>query len=320
MATLFRINQEKKFLYIKKQKLNEKLYNLHLKCADRWHNQWYDTLLSIEQKLQQEMDRHYNNLNRKIDALQQRQKKKYNTGHNNNQTQYFYRRTVNLTKIKFSNDEMSMLNNGLQHSIAQPLKKYWKNLIVETEQAIKLLDIKMQQPFRIITTKKLKQMLANDRHRNTMQKRQTYTIKTINEKLVKGNAILVKADKGKTSVILYSDDYTEKILSFLTDNNFQTLHNNPTDKFQRQLSKTLQQCDRIIPKKQIKYLIQKKPQPPTLNAQIKIHKPGSPIRSVIKNINAPSYKISKHLAKNLNEYLNLDYQFNVQNSTTLAED
>jgi hypothetical protein len=156
----------------------------------------------------------------------------------------------------------------------------------------------MQQPFRILATKKLKQILAADNHRNTLQKRQAYTIKNINDKLVKGNAILIKADKGKTSVILYSGDYTEKVHTFLMDNNFQTLQNNPTDKFQKLLTKTLQQCDLIISKKQIKYLTQKKPQPPTLNAQIKTHKPGNPIRPVINNIYAPSYKIYKHLIKN----------------------
>jgi hypothetical protein len=32
-AIRYRINQEIKFLYIKKQKLDEQLYNLHLKCA-----------------------------------------------------------------------------------------------------------------------------------------------------------------------------------------------------------------------------------------------------------------------------------------------
>jgi hypothetical protein len=87
-------------------------------------------------------------------------------------------------------------------SIAQPLKKYWTNLIIETEQAIKLLDVKMQQPFRILATKKLKQILAADNHRNTRQKRQAYTIKNINDKLVKRNAILVKADEGKQVTIL----------------------------------------------------------------------------------------------------------------------
>jgi len=127
-----------------------------------------------------------------------------------------------------------------------------------------------------------------------MQKRQAYIIKNINDKLVMENAIAVKADKGTTSVIIYSDDYTEKVHTFLTDNNFQSLQKKPTDKFQKLLAKTLQQCDLIINMKQIKHLIQKKPQSLTLRAQIKIHKPGDPIRAVINNMNGASYKISKY--------------------------
>jgi len=78
------------------------------------------------------------------------------------------------------------------------------------------------------------------------------------------NAIIVEADKGKTSVILYSDDYTEKVHTFLNDNNFQSLQTNPTDIFKKLLTKTLQQCNLIINKNQIKYLLQKNPQAPTL--------------------------------------------------------
>ena len=39
-AVRYRINQEIKFLYIKKQKLNEQLYKHDLKCAATWHNSW----------------------------------------------------------------------------------------------------------------------------------------------------------------------------------------------------------------------------------------------------------------------------------------
>ena len=52
-ATHFRINQEIKFLYIKKQKLNEQLYNLHIKCATIWQNYWHIIQLTIDRKLQQ---------------------------------------------------------------------------------------------------------------------------------------------------------------------------------------------------------------------------------------------------------------------------
>ena len=39
-ATQYRLNQEIKFLYTKKQKLNEQLYKLFLICADSWQNMW----------------------------------------------------------------------------------------------------------------------------------------------------------------------------------------------------------------------------------------------------------------------------------------
>jgi hypothetical protein len=39
-ATQYRINQEIKYLYNKKLKLNEQLYKLHLECADNWPNTW----------------------------------------------------------------------------------------------------------------------------------------------------------------------------------------------------------------------------------------------------------------------------------------
>ena len=72
-ASHFRISQEIKFLYIKKQKLNEQIYNLHLKCATIWQNYWHIIQSAIDSKLQQEVEIHYNNLNHKLDKLQNKQ-------------------------------------------------------------------------------------------------------------------------------------------------------------------------------------------------------------------------------------------------------
>ena len=69
----------------------------------------------------------------------------------------------------------------------------------------------------------------------------------------------------------------------------------------------------------MRHLIQKKPQQPSLKAQIKIHKPNNPIRPV-NNRNAPSYKIAKFLVHKLHEHLNLKYQYNVKDSISLAND
>jgi hypothetical protein len=132
--------------------------------------------------------------------------------------------------------------------------------------------------------------------------------------------VKIRADKGKTVVIIDTDEYTKKVHNFLTENNFHTLPKDPTNRDHKHLLKILQQSNLVIDKKQIKQLTQKELQPPTLNAQIKLHKPGHPIRPVINNTKAPSYKITKHLVEIINRHLNVSNQYNVRNSTTLAND
>ena len=126
-ATQYRLDQEIKFLYTKKQKLNEQLYKLFLICADSWQNIWPIIRQNIDDKLTQEMEIQYGNLNRKLDTLQAKQRRENTTS---NQQEHFYPRTANLTKIKFSREELSLLNHGLQHSIEKPLNTYWTDLIM----------------------------------------------------------------------------------------------------------------------------------------------------------------------------------------------
>jgi hypothetical protein len=64
-ATQYRLNQELKFLYVKKQKLNERLYRIHLECASSWQDSWRIIQTSIDSKLQQQMESYYNNLIKK---------------------------------------------------------------------------------------------------------------------------------------------------------------------------------------------------------------------------------------------------------------
>jgi hypothetical protein len=140
---------------------------------------------------------------------------------------------------------------------------------MDTELAIRKLDPKLQGPFRILTTRKLNRIKASNNQNNIETKRQSYILKNINSKLIKEDAMIVKADKGKTCVIIRTSDYTNKIQSFLDNNNFQKLPRDPTDKYQKSINQSLQHCILIVNKKQAKHLIQKKPQAPSLKAQIK---------------------------------------------------
>jgi len=96
IATKCRINQEIKFLCIKKLQLNERLFKLHLECANRWCNLQSTTLQTSDNKLTHQTDAHYYNLNHKLDTLQNKQQGRT---HNNLKSQQFHTKTVNLNNF-----------------------------------------------------------------------------------------------------------------------------------------------------------------------------------------------------------------------------
>jgi hypothetical protein len=119
--------------------------------------------------------------------------------------------------------------------------------------------------------------------------------------------------------IITQDAYTYKVHTLLTIKNFSIMPNYPTIMYHNLLQKTLRDCNLLIDKKKkIKYLLQKKPSPPTLRVRIKLYKQDKSIRSVVNNMKAPSYKIAKHLIHTLNTHLNLRNIYNVTKSTQLA--
>jgi hypothetical protein len=56
-----------------------------------------------------------------------------------------------------------------------------------------------------------------------------------------------------------------------------------------------------------------------MKPQLKLHKPHIPIRPVINNTQAPTYKVAKHLTKILDNFLTLNNYY-ITNSSDLATD
>ena len=81
---------------------------------------------------------------------------------------------------------------------------------METERAIRILDNKIQDSFRILATKQLRK-LHNTNQDNATHKRQLYVLKQIRQKITQGNTMIARADKGKTIVIIHTQDYTDKV-------------------------------------------------------------------------------------------------------------
>jgi hypothetical protein len=214
-------------------------------------------------------------------------------------------------------EEKDILQLGLNYAIEKPTTHIIQNLVIDTENAIRQLHENEQNIYRHLASTKIKQ-IKNTTTTNILHKRQYYIMKQISKKLQPNNLTITKADKGKTIVIINKDCLIKKTEKFLKDNNFTQLPKDPTHKYQTILQKTISKCNKIIEQNQKKYLMQIKPQSPNMNVQIKIHKENEPIRPVVNNIQAPTYKIAKHLNKWLPNQIQLHNTYITHNSTQLA--
>ena len=80
-------------------------------------------------KQQQQMDAYYDQLNNKLDHLQQPKHKK----HPNHKNLHFYPRIKNLINIRFNDEELQLLKYSLNYSIEKPTTTCLTNLIAERE-------------------------------------------------------------------------------------------------------------------------------------------------------------------------------------------
>ena len=108
--------------------------------------------------------------------------------------------------------------------------------------------------------------------------------------------------------------------TFIQENNIMMLNKDPTESYHRQLQQTMQTCEDLIEKNRRKHLLNIKPTVPRINAYIKTHKENKPVRPVIDNTQAPSYKIAKFLNNRIKEYINLPNTYTVQNSYEVAQE
>jgi len=242
-AVRFWINQEVKVLYCKKQNLNTQLYQAHLECANQCNNVWQHIQDYIDHKLNGKMDTLYQKLNQKLDRLT----KQNQTIHHNSKNTNTQPRLINLTNIAFTREHNHALAGGPNCALEKDPKRYISNLIIETENAIRQLEPKIQSTFRHIASTKIKQIMTTNTHR-PLHKRYQYNINQIKGILQRNNLTIAKADKNKTIVVIDKETLEQKIMTFIQDNQITRLNKDPTDYFQKQIQQALQKCNTLIEK------------------------------------------------------------------------
>jgi hypothetical protein len=229
----------------------------------------------------------------------------------------FCPRVVSNTNIVFTNEEIMLLNRGLQYNLHFKNKDWLKKLALEADTAISIAEPKDQDFLRHTIANKLK-VIAHNSHMSFHHRARFIVEKEImvnlREKLLYSKACILKADKGKTIVIVNIKDYNDKISKFVSDTDYVKLDLDPTSSYQKQANQAIHNCLAIknIDKWKLKSL---NPAPPIIKGLIKLHKELNPIRPVINMCSSPSYKLGKFVSNHLSNLLCLPYSFNVKNSS-----
>jgi hypothetical protein len=99
----------------------------------------------INEKLKKELDKKFKGLNKKLDNLIKQQKNLCKPNH----SREFHKRVENLSHVSFSENEINVLNKGLQYELPHTNSREWlENLIIVTETAISKLPLQDQDNFR----------------------------------------------------------------------------------------------------------------------------------------------------------------------------
>jgi hypothetical protein len=109
-AVRYRLNQEIKYLYCKKQNINNQLYNIQLECMQYCNGLWQLIQSSVDSQINDFMEQTYQKLNKKLDTLtKQTQTAHSNTGKKSHTNEA---RIINLSKVKFTGEQISTLALG----------------------------------------------------------------------------------------------------------------------------------------------------------------------------------------------------------------
>ena len=219
--------------------------------------------------------------------------------------------------------EIELLEKGLSYNLPEYNQKTLDfKEIINVESTIKSIESQdLQNEIREVMNSKINKLSKNkifkiDKKSKKLNKfkKDVIDIKNIKNKLKNNNALIVKADKGQTVVIIGENEYMEKSYDFINENNIEKINKDPTDEYVKDINNKINKCTKIIQDNQKHALKQIKAKAPEFNALIKLQKQGMPGRPLINHKTAPSYKISKKLNNIIKNNLKIDKNYSIKNN------
>lgn len=285
--------------YSERSRLEIEKYDIHLEITKTLdnieHQHWINWLHNIQEKIEYNLEKKNKTLQNKLakliaakDTSTEKHTTLINRIRNNSSIVH------NLTNKVFSNNELQLLNKGLNFSLI-PQRIPTTDIIADIETIIKHDPDPVKHQIR----RNILPVLKNTNNKITVENKNMHnTVKCLIEK----DLIITKADKGNAVVILEKSDYTQRVQKMLDEGPYIPIKKDPLQKLIKQMKDTLQSCTTLFNKDDRWKLTCSNPVVPRLYALPKIHKSGNQVRPIVSGINSPTYKIAKWLNDVFNRF------------------
>lgn len=195
-----------------------------------------------------------------------------------------------------------------------------KHLLADVEFAISMIPEAEQNILRATATN----IITNYMNKNKGTTCVSTSLLSKTKKFLAQNQdlLVTRSDKGNTTVVMKKEDYHNKIMELLQDDNvYREIQRDPTTTLQRKNNKFVQELkkEKHINDEVAKKLTMYKAVPPRLYGLPKIHKDNIPLRPIVSSINSPTGFISRWVSDILNQAFQEYNSYAVKNSFVFAE-
>lgn len=230
---------------------------------------------------------------------------------------------VNKTGVDIPEDVQWILSLGQKHALPVNREEFpMLKVISEGEDFIETKENKEEQEiarsnFVTVIDSHINKMTLNSRDKFTLNK-----VKNSRNFLKHNREIMIlKADKGNTTVAINKSDYISRIQNILSDSTtFHLLDKDPTSRFQKINNNLIDElfkldiitsADKVRLKTSVAVV-------PRLYGLPKIHKENFPLRPICSSINSPSHNLCKYIV-NILRKLTENSKYNVSNSVQFKD-
>lgn len=229
----------------------------------------------------------------------------------------------NKTNVEFPEESQWLLSLGKKFALPTNRKNVSPiHIIAEIEQYIQ--RIKDEKEKDIARTKIANRIATYKRTiKNTIKEKFILTTYKKTQNIIKrhrNEIIITDADKGNKTVVMYKEDYNNKMNKLLEDKStYKTIRTDPTTKLQKinnNFVNSMFKSNYIDLGQKIK-LSCSAATAPVLYGLPKIHKPDLPLRPIASSTNVPCYNLSRHIGGILKNIVSENY--NIKNSMQLKE-